>query len=98
MAENEKKSAEIETKSVKTAKPEKTKTEKKGNGNSAWRGFKSEVKKVVWPTKKQVLKGTAVVLLVVTVCAVVLGGLDTTFNYGMEKLITLIRDSVTAAK
>jgi preprotein translocase subunit SecE len=88
MAENEKKSSEVETKSAKKAKPEKPKDEKKkGRVKNAWKGFKSEVKKVVWPTRKQVLKGTGVVLLVVGVCAIVLGGLDITFNLGMESFL-----------
>ena len=87
MAENEKRSSEVETKSAKKAKPEKPKSEKKGRVKNAWKGFKSEVKKVVWPTRKQVLKGTGVVLLVVGVCAIVLGGLDITFNLGMESFL-----------
>ena len=93
MAENEKKSAEIETESAKKAKPEKAKKEKKkGKVRNAWKGFKSEVKKVVWPTGKQVLTGTAVVLLIVAIGVLVLGGLDWTFNKGMEGLIDLFKD------
>jgi preprotein translocase subunit SecE len=83
MAENEKNSAEIETK----AKPEKAKKEKKGKVKNAWKGFRSELKKIVWPSWKQVLKGTGVVLVIVAICAIALGGLDTTFNLAMEKLI-----------
>ena len=37
MAENEKKSAEIETKDAKQAKPEKAKKEKKGRVKNAWK-------------------------------------------------------------
>lgn len=93
MAENEKKSAEIETNSAKKASPEKPKKEKKkGRIRDAWKGFKSEVKKVVWPNGKQVLKGTAVVLLIVAIGVLVLGGLDWTFNKGMEGLIGLFTD------
>ena len=87
MAENAKKSAEIETKETKQAKPEKTKKEKKGRVKNAWKGFRSELKKIVWPSWKQVLKGTGVVLVIVTVCAIALGGLDWTFNKAMEALI-----------
>ena len=89
MAENEKKSAEIETKDAKQAKPEKPKKEKKGKIKNAWKGFRSELKKIVWPSWKQVLKGTGVVLLVVAVCAIALGGLDWTFSKGMDGLIGL---------
>ena len=89
MAENEKNSANIETKEAKQAKPEMAKTKKKGKVNEAWKGFKSELKKIVWPTWKQVLKGTGVVLVVVAICAIALGGLDWTFNKGMDGLIDL---------
>ena len=87
MAENEKKSAEIETKDAKQAKPEKAKKEKKGRVKNAWKGFRSELKKIVWPSWKQVLKGTGVVLLIVAICTIALGGLDWTFNKAMEQLI-----------
>ena len=87
MAEKENKAAEIET----NKKPEKAKKEKKGRIKNGWKGFKSEVKKIVWPTWKQVLKGTGVVLLVVIVCAIALGGLDTAFTWGMSKLFDLFK-------
>ena len=85
MAEKEKKTAELETEK----KPEKAKKEKKGRIRNGWKGFKSEVKKIVWPTWKQVLKGTGVVLLVVIVCAIALGGLDWAFTEGMKALFNL---------
>ena len=99
MAENEKKSAEIETTDTVETKPEKTKTvmsdkpakaksEKKGKIKEWWKGFRSELKKIVWPSWKQVLKGTGVVLLIMIVCTIALGGLDWTFNTLMEKLIS----------
>ena len=37
---------------------------------------KSETKKIVWPSKKQVINNTGVVLAVVLVFAVVIGGFD----------------------
>ena len=87
MAEKEKNTAEIETKNTKQDKPEKPKKEKKGKVKNAWKGFRSELKKIVWPSWKQVLKGTGVVLLIVAVCAVALGGHDWTFSKGMDWLI-----------
>ena len=59
MAENEKKVAKTE---IKSAKPKNEK--KKGRVKEAWKGFKSEVKKIVWPSGKQVFKNTLVVLAV----------------------------------
>ena len=60
MADKENKAAEIETKEAK-AKPEKAKKEKKGKIKNAWKGFRSELKKIVWPSWKQVLKGTGTI-------------------------------------
>ena len=89
MADKENKAAEIETKEAKQAKPEKAKKEKKGKVKNAWKGFRSELKKIVWPSWKQVLKGTGVVVLVVIICAVAIGGLDWTFSKGMKGLLDL---------
>ena len=87
MADNEKNVAEVETKHDKPAKAKKEK--KKGGLKSAWKGFKSEIKKVVWPSWKQVLKGSAVVLAVVSVCAVAVGALDFAFQEGITAIVKL---------
>ena len=82
MAEKEKKVAKTEPK---PQKPEK----KKGRLKEAWKGFKSEVKKIVWPSWKQVLKNTLVVLVVVVICAVMIGALDYAFSQGIQALTKL---------
>ena len=82
MADKEKKVAETETKSPKQPK-------KKGKVKEAWRGFKSEVKKIVWPSWKQVLKNSLVVFVVVAVCAVAIGLLDFAFSQGIMALTKL---------
>lgn len=82
MADKEKKVAETEKK---PQKPEK----KKGRVKEAWRGFKSEVKKIVWPSWKQVLKNTAVVLVIVAVCMVMIAALDYAFSHGIMALTDL---------
>lgn len=87
MAENEKNVAEVETKQNKPAKTKKEK--KKGRVKNAWKGFKSEVKKIVWPTWKQVLKGSGVVLVIVAACAIAIGVLDIAFSQGIAALIGL---------
>ena len=81
MAEKEKKVAETEK------KPKKEK--KTGKVREAWRGFKSEVKKIVWPSWKQVLKNTAVVLVIVAVCMVMIAALDYAFSHGIMALTDL---------
>ena len=74
----------------KPQKPEKVKKEKKkGRVKEAWRGFKSETKKIVWPTWKQVAKNTLVVLVVVLVFVLLIGALDFAFSHGIQALTDL---------
>ena len=40
------------------------------------KGVKSELKKVVWPTKEQLVKSTAMVVLLVVVFAAIILGFD----------------------
>ena len=87
MAENEKNVAEVETKNEKPAKVKKEK--KKGRAKNAWKGFKSEIKKIVWPTWKQVLKGSAVVVVIVSICAIAIGLLDFAFSQGSAAIVNL---------
>ena len=85
MAEKEKNVAEVETKQ---AKPEKAKKEKKtGKVKNAWKGFRSELKKIVWPTWKQVLKNTGIVVVIVLVCTIAIGALDIAFREGFDALM-----------
>ena len=87
MADKEKNVAEVETKQ---AKPEKAKKEKKkGRVSGAWKGFRSELKKIVWPTWKQVLKNTGIVVVIVLICAVAIGALDIAFREGFDALVNL---------
>ena len=87
MAENEKNVVEAEAKDTKPAKAKKEK--KKGRVKNAWKGFKSELKKIVWPSWKQVLKGSAVVLGIVSLCAVAIGALDFAFSKGITAIVEL---------
>jgi preprotein translocase subunit SecE len=84
MAEKEKKVVETENK---PRKPEKEK--KKGRLKEAWRGFKSDTKKIVWPSWKQVLKNTLIVLALVVICVVIIGALDIAFSEGIGALAKL---------
>ncbi len=84
MADKEKKVAQTEDKPQKPAKEKK-----KGRIKEAWRGFKSETKKIVWPSWKQVFKNTLVVLVIVIICAVVIGVLDYAFSGGIQALVDL---------
>ena len=86
MSDKEKKVAETKTEIKKPAKEKKASKLK-----DAWKGFNSERKKIVWPTWKQVLKNTLVVLVVVGSCAVVIAALDITFHEGIKALPELIK-------
>lgn len=86
MAEKEKNVVEA----TKQPKPEKVKKDKKkGKVKGAWKGFKSELKKIVWPTWKQVLKNTGIVAVIVVVCTVAIGALDMTFRTLFDLLVSL---------
>ena len=93
MSDKEKKAVKAEAKSEKPAKEKKNNKFKEflGKIKDAWRGFNSERKKIVWPTWKQVLKNTLVVLVVVGSCAVVIAALDITFHEGIKALPELIK-------
>lgn len=60
---------------------------KKPNRVAKWfRDLKSEFKKVVWPSKKQVFNNTFVVLVTLVISSVFVGGLD----FGLLKLFKFL--------
>ena len=61
------------------------------NGLTKWfRGMKSELKKVVWPTWPQVLNNTVVVIVVSLIFAIVIGLIDTLAYEGIKALLNAI--------
>lgn len=54
------------------------------------REMKAELKKVVWPSKNQVMKNTAVALAVMAVAAVAIWGFDQIAQLGVKALINLV--------
>lgn len=48
--------------------------------------LKGETKKIVWPDAKTVLKSTGVVLVVVVICALIIGGVDWLLSQGVSLL------------
>ena len=55
-----------------------------------FRGMKSELKKVVWPTWSQVLNNSLIVILVSVVFAVIIGVFDYLAGLGITALFNLI--------
>lgn len=56
-----------------------------------FREMRSELKKVVWPTPKQTLKGTVVAVVMMVVCAVVLWGFDSAAQAAVKALINIFK-------
>lgn len=54
-----------------------------------FRDTASEMKKVVWPSKKQVLNNTGIVAVVVVAAAVVIMVLDALFGLGLNLLLRI---------
>ena len=55
-----------------------------------FRDTKSEVKKVVWPTKQQTINNTGVVIACIVVVGAFIGVLDAIFTYGLQTLLKLL--------
>lgn len=68
------------------------KKDKKNNKDKRhfWKDFKAELKKVIWPTPKQLLNNTVAVVTIVLVTAIIVFALDMAFEalnkYGINKL------------
>ena len=56
-----------------------------------FRDTASEMKKVVWPSKKQIINNTIVVIVVVIIAAIVVLALDLLFGFGRDGLLALAR-------
>lgn len=83
-----------ETKTTKTvSEPEKkndSKKDGKGFSFNSWFGaHKAEFKKIVWPTRQEVVKETIIVLVLCFVLGAIIFGLDTGLNFGYDELMKL---------
>lgn len=75
-------------------KEAKTKKENSKNKKSFFKDFKAELKKVSWPTPKQLVNNTVAVVTIVLITAVVVFALDLAFEtlnkHGVEKIKEVI--------
>ena len=82
-------------KAKKNVKTDKSKKEIK-NKRHFFKDFKAELKKVVWPTPKQLLNSTVAVITIVLVCALIVFVLDMSFEainkFGINKLQETLRN------
>lgn len=53
---------------------------KQGKISNFFKGVRSELKKVSWPTRKELINYTLVVVVVVTIMTLVVWGLDLAFH------------------
>ena len=92
--ENEKKTDAGESSEVK--KP--VKAEKKANKKPSlgariskfWREYKSELKKVVWYSRKETINSTILVLISIIICSMIITALDLGFSSALLALGRLI--------
>lgn len=63
-----------------------TKTEGKGNLKGYLKGMRAELKKVIWPTRKELVNYTIVVLVMCTLISLVVWLID----IGLHRLLSLI--------
>ena len=57
--------------------------------NSWFKGVKAEIKKIIWPSKKDLAKQTVVVLVSAIVIGVIVAIIDIGIQYGIDALINL---------
>lgn len=58
-------------------------------GRDVWdavTGARTELRKVIWPTKQESIQTTIMIAVVVVIMALLMWGLDSTLLYGVEKL------------
>ncbi|MEG2348450.1 MAG: preprotein translocase subunit SecE [Clostridia bacterium] len=58
------------------------------------KGVKAELRKVVWPTKKQLINNTVLVLLLILALAVIILGFDMILELCDTKIWELIRNKI----
>jgi len=95
-----------EEKENKTAKPVKSETKIGKDGKEKMklgakikkfiRDYRSEMKKIVWPTRSQVIQNTGVVLVAIIFVAAIVGILDLAFGTGVIGILGKIREMISA--
>lgn len=87
MAGNENKPVSVSTSAVKKEDVKKLSFGKRIA--KWWREMKSELKKVVWPSKKQIVNNTLVALAVMVAAAIVIWGFDWVAEQIVEAVVKL---------
>lgn len=78
-----------EVKQTKPAPQAKT-AQKKDNDKDTFADYKAEFKKIVWPTRPEVVKKTATVVVTSLIVGAIIFCMDTVFNAGYGAIIGLL--------
>lgn len=81
-------------KDIKTNVKENKKEKENKNKKSFFKGLKAELKKVIWPTPKQLFNNTVAVITIVLITALIVFVLDLTFEAINRNGIDKIKESV----
>ena len=88
--EAEEKESKSKVAAAKPAKPVNKKPPLMKRFKGFLRDYKSELKKIVWPGREQVIKNTGIVVTVIIIVAIIVGLLDLGFVSGMQALGNLV--------
>ena len=84
------------------AKKEEKAVKENKNKKSFFKGFKAELKKVSWPTPKQLVNNTIAVITIVLITALIVFVLDLAFEsinkYGIDKVKEIVTASNTTSE
>lgn len=65
------------------------------NKRHFFKDFKAELKKVIWPTPKQIVNNTIAVITIVIITAVIVFALDSVFNILNDKVLNRFKENIT---
>ena len=81
----------------KDAKNKEKKVKEKKENKHFFKDVKAELKKVIWPTKKQLINNTVAVIAIVLIIGIIVFLLDFCFekinSFGIDKIKTIVQSS-----
>lgn len=92
------KKVEKEANASKAAKKKSSKKNPFKSIASFFKGVNAERKKVVWPTGKETIKNSVIVLIVVIIVGVAIYGVDTLLSLGMKGIKSLATNETTVSE
>lgn len=78
-----------ETKEVKKVTPKQPK-KSEGSDKNTFADYKAEFKKIVWPSRVEIVKNTATVIVTSLIVGVIITCMDTVFSTGYDAIINLL--------